>query len=56
MLKNKNDYNREISKYKLIKERGLEHVFTYLKYQDEENFLIVMEAGSCDLSEFCQLR
>jgi hypothetical protein len=40
----------------MIKERGLENVFTKLYYKDDVNFLIVMEAGDCDLSKFCQLR
>ena len=56
MLKNKKDFERETSKYKMIKDRDLEHVFSKLKYIDEVNYQIIMEAGNCDLSNFCQLR
>ena len=32
LKKNKKDFERETSKYKMIKDRGLDHVFCKLKY------------------------
>jgi hypothetical protein len=32
MLKNKKDFERETTKYKMIQDRGLDHIFSKLKY------------------------
>ncbi len=53
---NKKSYRKEKANYLMIKERGLEHIFTKMKYHDDENCLIIMKAGNCDLNKFCKLR
>ncbi len=55
MLK-KNSYKIEKEKYQMIMERGLDHVFTKVQHFDDENYIIVMEAGNCDLRKFCEIR
>ncbi len=40
----------------MIQDQGLVHIFSKLKYQDDANYTIIMEAGNCDLRKFCELR
>ncbi len=46
---NKRKFKKETKGYELIKEKGLEDCFTKIKFIDEQNCLVIMEAGSCDL-------
>ena len=53
---NKESYRKEKENYLMIKERGLDHIFTKMLHCDDEKCFIIMEAGNCDLNKFCKLR
>jgi hypothetical protein len=40
----------------MIKEYKLEHLFANIIECDENNFQILMEGGSCDLSHYAKLK